>query len=338
MKYEELGRSGLMVSKLALGTWALGGGSVWTDKDSTVEEAKSLLDACKDHGINYLDTAPVYGTGVSEELLGKALKGRRQDWIIQSKCSLNWRGEGGNFHYERDGYTVNNDTSARAVKKDVEDILKRMDLDYLDSVIVHYVCHSWPEEETAGALEELIKEGKIRAYGLSNSQPADLEKYCIGAGAAAKNGGASLVQEFFSILSPFHGRDYFDMCRKYGASFQTYGVLEEGFLTGPDFLNREFKKTDIRSRIPWVEGDKKAGLRKAFEAWKPLCEAHHCSYSNLVQAWALTQYDKMSLLVGMRRPESVADSARCMDIVLTPEEVSMMEQTVKEIQVEVLDK
>lgn len=136
MRYQKLGNTDIDVSVIALGTWGLGGGSVWTDRDSTVEDTGNLLDICREYGINYIDTAPVYGTGASEELLGKALKGRRQDFILQSKCSLNWRNEGGNFHYERDGYTVNNDTRAAAVKKDVEDSLRRMQTDYLDSVIV----------------------------------------------------------------------------------------------------------------------------------------------------------------------------------------------------------
>ena len=336
MKYQELGNSGIKVSKVALGTWGLGGGSVWTDKNSTVEEAKSLLDACREQGINYIDTAPVYGTGVSEELLGEALKGRRNEFILQSKCSLNWRREGGNFHYERDGYTVNNDTTAKAVKKDVEESLFRMKTDYLDSVIVHYVCKSFPVEETVGALEDMIKEGKIRTYGLSNSQPADLEEYKK-AGTRVTD-GVSVVQEFFSILSPFHGRDYFETCKKYGTSFQTYGVLEEGFLTSPEFLNKEFAKTDIRSRIPWVKKEYKEGLRRAFESWKLICEAHGCSYATLVEAWALSQYDKMSLLVGMRKPANVIDTAKCVDIVLSQQEIEQMEAVVKAIQVEVLDK
>ena len=116
MRYQKLGNTDIDVSVIALGTWGLGGGSVWTDRDSTVEDTGNLLDSCREYGINYIDTAPVYGTGASEELLGKALKGRRQDFILQSKCSLNWRKEGGNCHEERDGYTVNNDTRAAAVK------------------------------------------------------------------------------------------------------------------------------------------------------------------------------------------------------------------------------
>ena len=332
MKFQKLGNTDIDVSVVALGTWGLGGGSVWTDGDSTVEDAKRLLDICHEHGVNYIDTAPVYGTGVSEELLGKALKGRRNDFVLQTKCSLNWRNEGGNFHYERDGYTVNNDTRASAVKKDVEDSLRRMGTDYLDSVIVHYVCGSFPVEETVGAMEDLVREGKIRTYGLSNSQPADLAAY------RRVGGKVSVVQEFFSILSPFHGREYFEMCRKNNTVFQTYGVLEEGFLTSPAFLNKEFAKTDIRSRLPWVAPEKKEGLRRAFALWAPMCEEYHCSYAALVEAWALSQYDRMSLLVGMRRASSVEDTAKCLDIRLKAEDIKRMEEAVKAIQVAVLDK
>ena len=320
MRYQKLGNTDIDVSVIALGTWGLGGGSVWTDRDSTVEDTGNLLDICREYGVNYIDTAPVYGTGASEELLGRALKGRRQDFILQSKCSLNWRNEGGNFHYERDGYTVNNDTRAAAVKKDV------------DSVIVHYVCGSFPVEETVGALEDLVREGKIRTYGLSNSQPADLAAY------RRVGGKVSVVQEFFSILSPFHGREYFEMCRKNNTVFQTYGVLEEGFLTSPAFLDKEFAKTDIRSRLPWVAPEKKEGLRRAFALWAPMCEEYHCSYAALVEAWALSQYDRMSLLVGMRRASSVEDTAKCLDIRLKAEDIKRMEEAVKAIQVAVLDK
>ena len=336
MKYQELGTSGIMVSKVSLGAWGLGGGSVWSDKTSTVDDTIALLDACQEHGVNYIDTAPVYGMGTSEELLGAALKGRRDRFVIQTKCSLNWRKEGGNFHYSRDGYTVCRDTRGTAIRKDVEGSLRRLQIDCIDSLVVHYVCPSFPAEETVRTLEDLIREGKIRTYGLSNSQPSDLEEYesFLPDGSA----GVSLVQEFFSILSPFHGRDYFDACGKHRTTFQTYGVLEEGFLTSPAFLERKFVPSDIRSRLPWVEPARQEGIRRAFAAWAPLCEAHGCSFSNLMEAWALAQDDGMNLLIGMRQPANVADTAKAVDITLSPEELRAMEEIVKPIQVEALDK
>lgn len=331
MKYQKLGNTDIDVSKVSLGTWGLGGGSVWTDYSSSLHDASHLLDICEENGINYIDTAPVYGTGVSEDLLGQALKNRRDHFILQTKCSLNWRNEGGNFHYSRDGYTVNNDTSCNAIKKDVEDSLARMQTDYIDSVIVHYVCKSWPVEETVSALEELKKDGKIRTYGISNSKTDDLIEY-------EKYGNVSLVQEFFSILSPFHGRDYFPICKKYNTTFQVYGVLEEGFLTSPDFLAKQFQPTDIRSRIPWVNEHEKQVLKKMFTLWKPLCEKYECSYANLAEAWALSQFDNINLLVGMRKEKNVTDTVHSLEIHLSKEDMEFMETSVKDIQVEILDK
>ena len=115
MRYQKLGKTDLKASVISFGTWGVGGGSVWQDSSVDTAELESLLDAAADLGINYIDTAPVYGTGTSETLLGKALKnGRRDKFLVQTKCSLNWRGEGGNKHYERDGYTVMNDARAKA--------------------------------------------------------------------------------------------------------------------------------------------------------------------------------------------------------------------------------
>lgn len=331
MKYQKLGNSDITVSQVSLGTWGLGGGSVWSDFNSSEQDVISLLSACLDYGINYIDTAPVYGTGESERLLGIALQGRRDKFVVQTKCSLNWRNDGGHFHYGRDGYTVNNDTCANAIRKDVEDSLERMHTEFIDSLIVHYVRHDTPVQETVSALEELKKEGKIRTYGISNSQPDDLKEY-------ASSGNPDLVQEFFSILSPFHGRDYFPACKETGATFQVYGVLEEGYLASPSFLERDYQGNDIRARIPWAKPEYKQPLHDMFNAWKQLCTQYGCSYANLAEAWALSQYENMNLLVGMRREKTMLDTVKCLNVGLRPEEIRFLEDTVRKIQVEVLDK
>lgn len=332
MKYQKLGKTDLNASVVAMGAWGIGGGTVWPDMALGVRDVENLLDAAIDLGVNYIDTAPVYGTGVSEDLLGKALKGRRDKFLVQTKCSLNWRGDGGNFHYERDGVTVNNDTSARAVRQDVEDSLKRMGLDYIDLIVVHYVCKSWPVEETMGALQDLIKEGKIRAVGLSNSQPADLDEY-------SKYGTVALVQEFYSLLSPYHGGDYFPTTDKYGTTFQVYGALEEGFLTHPDFVDKTFPKGDVRGKLPWIHEPIKGNIHKLFdEVLTPLTKKYNCSYANLVQAWTLEQYPNLSLLTGFRRVETLENTCKSLELKLDPADIALMSEAAKPAQVPVLDK
>ncbi len=332
MKYIKLGNTDIETSVIALGTWGLGGGSVWEDTDTDAANVSELLDTAQELGINYIDTASVYGMGRSEELLGKALQGRRDRFVLQTKCSLNWRENGGNFHYARDGYTVFNNTSADAVRKDVEDSLLRMHTDYIDSVVVHYVCSAWPVEETVASLEAMVREGKIRTYGLSNSQPRDLAEYC-------KYGNPSFVQEQYSILAPYHGNAYFEECTKNNVTFQPYGILEEGFLTGTDKLNPHFGANDIRTRLPWGKEPYRSNLLKLYEdVWTPLCEKYKCSYANLFEVWTLAQYENMSLLTGARRKQSLVDTVKCLEIVLDPQDVERMNDSVKFAQVRNLDK
>lgn len=332
MKYQKLGKTDLEASVVSFGGWGIGGGSVWSDKSVNVADLEKLLDLAAELGINYIDTAPVYGTGASEQLLGEALKkGRRSKFLLQTKCSLNWRNDGGNFHYERDGYTVNNDTSARAIRKDVEDSLIRMQTDYIDVLVVHYVCKSWPVEETMGALQELIREGKIRAVGISNSKPQDLEEY-------EKYGTVALVQEQFSLLAPYHGLDYFPMANQHQTTFQVYGALEEGFLTDPCYVDRTFPKGDVRGKLPWIHEPIKGSIHKLFDVMKPLTEKYHCSYSNLVQAWTLLQNPGINLLTGFTRPETMINTCESLRVCLSPEDAALMEEAAKPAQVRELDK
>ncbi|MGI6590392.1 MAG: aldo/keto reductase [Eggerthellaceae bacterium] len=331
MEYRELGTSGLRVSAIAFGTWGLGGGSVWQDTPPD-SQVKRLLDVAADCGINYIDTAPVYGMGTSEELLGKALRGRRDKFVLQTKCSLNWRPDDGVYKYSRDGYTVYNNTGARAVKRDVEESLRRLQTDYLDVLVVHYVNDAWSVGETMDAMSDLLREGKIRAVGISNSTPADLDAY-------AREGEVALVQEQFSILAPFHGRDFFPACRRHRALFQGYGILEEGYLTGPEHLDVSFGAGDIRMRLPWATEPYKSGIRRLYqEVWSPMCEKYRCSYANLFEAWTLAQFENSTLLTGFRREASIRDTVKCLDLSLDAQDLAALDETASAVQVRTLDK
>ena len=332
MKYQKLGKTDLNASVVAFGGWGIGGGCVWSDSTVNTKDLEKLLDKATDLGINYIDTAPVYGTGASEELLGKALKdGRRNHFLLQTKCSLNWRNEGGNFHYSRDGYTVENDTSAKAVRKDVEDSLRRLQTDHLDLIVVHYVCKDWAVEETMGALQDMIREGKIRAVGLSNSKPSDLDEY-------EKYGTVALVQEQYSLLAPYHGMDYFPTVAKHNATFQVYGALEEGFLTAPDFVDRAFPKDDVRGKLQWTHEPIKSEIKKLFKVMEPLTEKYNCTYSNLVLAWTLKQFPNLNLLTGFRHPETMENTCRSLDLVISDEDANLLSEAAKPAQVKELDK
>lgn len=333
MKYQTISHTDLKASAIVLGTWGLGGGSVWSDEQPDEKTASALLDTAEQCGINYIDTAPVYGMGTSETLLGKALKGRRDKFILQSKVSLNWRNEeGGTFKYERDGYTVNNDTSAAAIRKDLEGSLLRLGTDHLDIAVVHYVNDSiTPVQETMETLNELIKEGKIKAAALSNSKPQDYENY-------EKYGHISLVQEQFSLLAPYHGYEYFPHLQKDHSIFQVYGALEEGILTSRSYVQRTFAQGDIRARLPWSQEAEKTEYDQFFDLLEEMAAAHNCSIANLIEAWTLTQYPDISLLIGMRHPSTMLDTCHCLSLHLTKEETDAMEAAARSLQRKDLDK
>ena len=182
-----------------------------------------------------------------------------------------------------------------------------------------------------GALQELIREGKIRAVGISNSKPQDLEEY-------EKYGTVALVQEQFSLLAPYHGVDYFPMANQHQTTFQVYGALEEGFLTDPCYVDRTFPKGDVRGKLPWVHEPIKGSIHKLFDVMKPLTEKYHCSYSNLVQAWTLLQNPGINLLTGFTRPETMINTCESLRVCLSPEDAALMEEAAKPAQVRELDK
>ena len=313
MLYQKLGKTEIEVSRIAFGAWGIGGGNVWSDLSVNAAHVADLLDLAFDLGINYVDTAPVYGIGTSERILGEALKGLRDRFVVQTKCSLNWRNEGGEFEYERDGHIVNKDHRAQAIRKDTEDSLLRLGLDHIDVLVVHRMSSVVPVQETMQELQNLIRDGKIRAVMLSNSTPADFREY-------ARYGIVAGVQEKFSLLNDAK-REYFATCDEYDAVFQVYGSLEEGILAGTKTLNTVYGEGDIRSRSKWMKEPYRTRLLQMAEKLSPLCEKYSCSYANLIQAWTLAQNDRINLLTGFRHPETMIDTCKVLDLSVTPEDL-----------------
>src|SRR5580658_8619965 len=153
----------LKVSRVALGTWAMGG---WMWGGTDQRESVATIRAALDQGINLIDTAPVYGFGVSEEIVGAALEGIRDRAVIATKTGLEWR----------DGKVYRNATPAR-IMQEVDDSLRRLRTDYIDIYQVHWPDPLVPVEETAEAMRSLLEQGKIRAIGVSNFSVAEMERF-----------------------------------------------------------------------------------------------------------------------------------------------------------------
>lgn len=184
----EIGRSGVRASAVGLGTWAIGGW-MWggTDEAQSITAIRASLDA----GVTLIDTAPAYGLGRSEEIVGKAIAGCRDKAVIATKCGLVWHTRKGKHFFDQDGKPVHRYLGRDAIIHEVEESLRRLGTDYIDLYITHWQDPTTPIEETVAALDDLKQAGKIRAVGASNVNRSELEHYVqTGALDAIQSGSA----------------------------------------------------------------------------------------------------------------------------------------------------
>ncbi len=212
MLYRTLGPSGMQVSLLGYGGWALGKKG-WPGVDE--KEALKTLEACVGQGINFFDTAPIYGFGRSEELLGETLCGMRSQVIIATKCGLRWNDRG----------YVKHNLSRDSILLEIEQSLRRLKTAYIDLYQIHWPDPHTPLEETLEILSELKDQGVIRHIGVSNFSPELLENALIHAGIVS-------VQQPYNMLQREAEADMLPMCRRLGLGFICYSPLAQGLLGG----------------------------------------------------------------------------------------------------------
>lgn len=218
----EIGRSGVKASAVGLGTWAIGGW-MWggTDEAQSIAAIQASLDA----GVTLIDTAPAYGLGRSEEIVGKALAGRRDKAVIATKCGLVWHTQKGNHFFDQDGKPVHRHLGRDSIVHEVEESLRRLGTDYIDLYITHWQDPTTPIEETVAALEELKQAGKIRAIGASNVNRSELEQYI-------ETGSLDAIQERFSMIDRQIETDLLPLTIANGVSTLSYSSLALGLLSG----------------------------------------------------------------------------------------------------------
>ena len=227
LDYIEIQGTHLISSRIALGTWAMGG---WMWGGSEDKESTRTIHAALDHGINLIDTAPIYGYGRSEEIVGEALRqgGRRDSVILATKVGLDWT----------NGKVERNSTRQR-ILHEFEDSLRRLQTDYIDIYQVHWPDPLVPIEETAATLRELYEQGRIRAIGVSNYSPAEMARF-------------SAVAPLHTIQPPYNlfEREIEDEILPFAVGRRittlTYGALCRGLLSGAMGLDRQFANGDMR--------------------------------------------------------------------------------------------
>ncbi len=324
MQYKLLGNTDIRISALSLGTWAMGGGTSWgpSDEQESVHTIKKALDV----GVNFLDTAPAYGNGSSEEILGRALCGHRTNYILATKCGLIWGAEDeGSVHKSRDGVTIRRNLSPKSIKLQVEASLKRLNTEYIDLLVTHWQSIEpffTPIEETVGILETLKREGKIRAYGASNVTLEQIKEY-------QKFGTLSLVQERFSLLSRQNLQKAL-YCEKENITFQAYSPLERGILTGKVALDSEVVGT-AKASISWFQPEKRLQVLAMLDQLTEMSRRYECSVGTLVIAWTMEQTSTMNVLCGARKSDHIEENAQAASVRLRGEDLASIDNLARSL-------
>ncbi|MDP2575220.1 aldo/keto reductase [Vibrio penaeicida] len=281
MQYRKIGHSDITASTVVLGTWGIGGGSIW-GPETNEKQLINTIHAALSSGINFIDTAPGYGFGESEKLIGKAIRNRRNEVVVATKCGLVWTREG-TEHFSTDGRTLRRNLSPQSIRLEVEESLKRLNTDYLDLYQVHWPSlspHHTPIDQTLECLIELKKEGKIRAIGVSNLSEEETAAYC-------KGNHIDTNQIRYSMLWEKEARDTVNQNQSLGMSTMGYQAMEQGLLSGKVTMDTQFDSNDIRNVDawnPWFVKEKRAQVLQQMEAWKPLLDKYDCTMAQLVIA------------------------------------------------------
>jgi aryl-alcohol dehydrogenase-like predicted oxidoreductase len=289
MEYRQIGQSELKASVVSLGTWVFGG-ECWGEADDT--ESIKAVNAALDAGINLIDTAPVYGNGRSEEVIGKAIKGREKEIIIATKCGL-----------EQKGKSIRPNLKPEFIEEEINNSLRRLGVETIDL----YQCH-WPDprtplEETFNKLNDLVKEGKIRYIGVSNFN-ADLLK------EALKFSSIESDQMHYSLFERSIEKEIIPVCEDSGVSILAYGTLGGGILTGKYKEPPQISKGDVRSFFyKYYKEPFWSKAREMIDVLEDIAVKHDSPVSNAAINWVLNKKIVASCIAGSRNLEQIRKNA-----------------------------
>jgi len=309
MKSSELGSSGIMCSRVGLGTWAMGGW-MWGGNDDVA--AIRSIQAALDAGVNFIDTAPAYGLGHAEALVGTAIQGRRERVVLATKCGLVWHTQRGTFFFNEEGKDVYRYLGKDSIAYEVEQSLVRLKTDYIDLYFTHWQDATTPIAETMDALLALKQQGKIRAIGISNADETILAEYL-------RYGPVDAIQERYSLLDRSIEKDLVPLCRANQVAVHGYSSLALGLLAGPIDPARVFGGDDQRKDNPRFSAENRAHLVNFFADVEPIRAFHDCSHGQLMIAWCLSNVGVA--LCGARTPAQAQDNAGAAAIDLSPAEL-----------------
>jgi len=309
MKYRFLGSSGIRVSEICFGVMTFGGTGKWKQMGSqNLQQAKELVDIAYDRGVNFFDTADVYSEGESEKILGQALKGKRKNTIIATKC----------------GFRMNPDPngdglSRKRIIEACEASLKRLGTDYIDLYQIHSYDFVTPLQETLGTLDLLVKQGKIRYIGCSNFTGWQLIKAISICDIFSWEKFVSL-QAYYSLVGRDLELELVPACLDQGLGILPWGPLHGGFLTGKYRSNRWPEGTRIRSMEDLLPLDIEKGYR-IIDTCLRISEKRRVSVPQIALNYLLRKTGVTSVVIGARTKQQLLDDLAACDWELSVEEM-----------------
>lgn len=305
MQFRKIGNSDLEASTVALGTWVFGG-DCWGEVDDG--QSVRVVEGAVEKGINIIDTAPIYGSGRSEEIIGRALRNISEKVLVATKCGL-----------EQKGHSIRPNLSSAFIREEIENSLRRLRVETIDL----YQCH-WPDpntsvRETFGELKSLVKEGKIRYIGVSNYDRQTLEK-ALSVAPVVSN------QMQYSLFDRDIEKDLIPFCGDKGISILSYGSLGGGILTGKYKTPPELPKGDVKSffykyyREPfWSKA------RELVAVLERIAAKHEVPASHVAVNWVLEHPEVASCIVGCRTSEQLEKNVKASDWGLSDEELALIQ-------------
>ncbi|GEN54531.1 aldo/keto reductase [Halobacillus faecis] len=300
-KNARLGKYDLYINPIGLGTNAVGGHNIYPNLDE--EAGKDVVRTALNHGMNFLDTAFIYGPERSEELVGEVMKEyKREDTILATKGAHQFKGEDVVFNNSPD-----------FLKKSVENSLQRLRTDYIDLFYIHFPDESTPKDEAVGALKELKDEGKIRSIGVSNFSVDQLKE-------ADKDGYVDVIQGEYNLFKREAEKEMLPYTAENQISFIPYFPFASGLLAGKYNENTTFD--DFRAKNPLFQGENfKRNLEKV-EQLRPIAKEKNVGIPHIVLAWYLNQPSIDAVIPGAKRTEQVVDNLKTLDVGLSDKEIS----------------
>jgi aryl-alcohol dehydrogenase-like predicted oxidoreductase len=296
MEFGQIQNTDIRPSRIGLGTWAIGGWK-WGGAD---DAAVATIHRALDSGINLIDTAPAYGQGHSEEVVGRAIRGRRERVVVATKVALEWdeRGE------------PRRNASASRIRKEIDDSLARLQTDYVDIYQVHWPDPATPMEETAKTMQALYDAGKIRAIGVSNFSPAQMNEFATFSNLHA-------VQPPYNLFERGAERDILPYAMAHLLTALTYGALCRGLLSGTMREDSTFKGDDLRRDDPKFQPPRFAQYLRAVTRLDEFARARYGKrVLHLALRWLLDQPGVGAALWGARRPDQVDPVSEVFDFSL----------------------